>query len=342
MHYHNDNEKSCVRWLHHLMNQGFIQEGYIDDRSITEIKPEEIKDFTQCHFFAGIGGWSQALRLAGWNYDRPIWTASCPCQPFSVAGARKGEDDKRHLWPDLFELIKECRPSVVVGEQVASNLGRDWLASVFDDLETLEYRVAGADLCAAGVGAPHIRQRLYWVAYSERRATERHGFQMAGEEGRSQEEIRQGSQRVWHDAGDGSNPVRLANTDNNNGRANKARGLGRSQEKESPDNTGIRSIDDRIGNPISEGLEGHAWNEQRGCESGREQTDPNGSNNATGGWGNVRWIRCSDGKARPIESRVLPLAHGVPGRMDAIKGYGNAIVPQVAATFIKAIMEIIK
>src|SRR5690554_4930685 len=151
-------------WLRELIKQNLIPPGDVDERSIEDVTGADLKGYTQCHFFAGIGGWSEALRLAGWPADRPVWTGSCPCQPFSQAGKREGTKDPRHLWPEFRRLIAERRPSVVFGEQVASKDGRLWLAGVRADLEALGYAVGAADLCAAGVGAPHIRQRLYWVA----------------------------------------------------------------------------------------------------------------------------------------------------------------------------------
>src|SRR5690606_31057001 len=136
----------------------------VDTRSIEDVTPNDLQGYTQCHFFAGIGGWPLALRLAGWPDDRPVWTGSCPCQPFSQAGKGAGFADERHLWPAFFHLIEQCRPSVVFGEQVASKDGLAWLDLVQADLEGAGYACGAADLCAAGVGAPHIRQRLYWVA----------------------------------------------------------------------------------------------------------------------------------------------------------------------------------
>lgn len=161
--YYNECDPVAAEWLRALVSSGHIAPGDVDERSIVDVAPEDLKGYTQCHFFAGIGGWSYALRLAGWPDDRAVWTGSCPCQPFSHAGLRKGESDARHLWPEFFRLIAECRPPAVFGEQVASQGGRGWLAGVFADLEGVGYAVAGADLCAAGVGAPHIRQRLWWV-----------------------------------------------------------------------------------------------------------------------------------------------------------------------------------
>jgi DNA (cytosine-5)-methyltransferase 1 len=164
--YYNEFDPFAAAWLRELMADGLIAEGEVDERSILDVRPADLRGYDQCHFFAGIGGWPYALRLAGWPDDRPVWTGSCPCQPFSSAGKQKGHDDERHLWPAFYELIAECRPSAVFGEQVASKLGREWLAGVRADLEDARYAVGAADLCAAGVGAPHIRQRLFWVAQS--------------------------------------------------------------------------------------------------------------------------------------------------------------------------------
>jgi len=162
--YYNEIDPYAAAWLRNLVAAGRIAAGDVDERSIRDVKPDDLKAYTQCHFFAGIGVWSAALRLAGWADDRPVWTGSCPCQPFSAAGKGGGFDDERHLWPDLFRLIAECKPGVVFGEQVASKDGLAWLDLVQADLEGADYASAAVDLCAAGVGAPHIRQRLYWVA----------------------------------------------------------------------------------------------------------------------------------------------------------------------------------
>lgn len=163
--YYNENDAYAAAWLRNLVARGLIAPGDVDDRSIVDVRAEDLRGYTQCHFFAGIGIWSHALRTAGWPDERPVWTASCPCQPFSKA--RKQAEptrDARHLWPVLAELIKECRPPVVLGEQVVGTDGRAWFSTVRLQLEAMGFAVGAADLCAAGVGAPHIRQRLFWVA----------------------------------------------------------------------------------------------------------------------------------------------------------------------------------
>ncbi len=291
--YYNEHDPKAAAWLRELIKAGLIAPGDVDERSIEDVCPDDLAGYTQCHFFAGIGGWSYALRLAGWPDDRPVWTGSCPCQPFSAAGAGAGVTDSRHLWPDFWWLVAQRRPAIVFGEQVASRAGREWLAGVRADLEELGYDFGAADLCAAGVGAPHIRQRLYWVADSGLSGPARqrqHG---------GNAEIQQAGRRdEGAAAGFAGGPLgRLGNADS--GR----RELERQQE--------------------------------HGAEQGERRLSADGSS-ARRPWGGAIWLPCADGKARRIEPGIEPLAHGVSGRVGLLRGYGNAIVPQVAAQFVKA------
>lgn len=162
--YYNEIDPYAAQWLRNLIAAGHIAPGDVDERSIELVQAEGLKGYTQCHLFAGIGVWSHALRRAGWPDDRPVWSGSCPCQPFSTAGKGRGFKDKRHLWPAWFRLIEKCRPGTVFGEQVANKLALGWLDTVQADLEDQDYAFGAVDLCAAGVGGPHIRQRLYFVA----------------------------------------------------------------------------------------------------------------------------------------------------------------------------------
>jgi DNA (cytosine-5)-methyltransferase 1 len=172
--YYNEIDPFAAQWLRNLIRAGHIADGEVDERSIKDVKPDDLREFTQCHFFAGIGVWSYALRRAGWPDDRPVWTGSCPCQPFSAAGEGAGFTDDRHLWPTFFHLIEECRPPVVLGEQVASKAAEPWLDLVQTDLETLDYRVAAVAFPTSSVGGPHIRDRLYWVGDSSCSGLEGH------------------------------------------------------------------------------------------------------------------------------------------------------------------------
>ena len=162
--YYNENNAHAAQWLRGLIGHGHIAAGDVDERSILEVKADDLKRYDQCHFFAGIGGWSYALRLAGWPDGRSVWTGSCPCQPFSSAGDQSGSHDARHLWPAFHNLIRERRPRDIFGEQVAGPSGLAWWDHVAADLESDDYAAAAACLPAFCVGANHQRERLFWLA----------------------------------------------------------------------------------------------------------------------------------------------------------------------------------
>lgn len=318
MNYYNDNDPRSVAWLRELMKQNVIPLGDVDERSIKDVTRNDLKGYTQCHFFAGVGGWSEALRLAGIGSDVPIWTGSCPCQPFSNAGQRRGEKDERHLWPEFRRLITECNPPAVFGEQVASKDGRIWLSGVRTDLENLGYAVGAADLCAAGIGAPHIRQRLYWVADSD----SSRGNQLLPRLSQQEPKFNRDSERF----------VRLADS------AIKRNGRLSIQPRRSyqPDINTFRASEngglaDSSGKRLSE--------RYHQLHSGQGEVESYGTE--VNFWSNSIWLPCADGKARRIEPEIFPLAHGIPGRVGLLRGSGNAIVPQVAAEFIMAYMELI-
>lgn len=166
--YYNEIDPFAAQWLRELIKADAIAPGEVDGRSIKEVMPNDLKGFEQCHFFAGIGGWSRALRLAGWDDCRPVWTGSCPCQPFSVAGKGVGAEDERHLWPEFRRLIEACNPAIVFGEQVAGPAGIIWADGVAQDLEATGRTFGAAVLQGALVGAPHYRDRFYFVADASR------------------------------------------------------------------------------------------------------------------------------------------------------------------------------
>jgi DNA (cytosine-5)-methyltransferase 1 len=164
--YYNEIDPFAAQWLRNLIAGGHIAAGEVDERSIEDVRPDDLKGFTQCHFFAGIGVWSHALRLAGWPDDKPVWTGSCPCQPFSSAGKGDGFADERHLWPAFQWLISECKPQHVFGEQVAASNANEWFDLVQADLEGMDYAFGITPFTSASIGAPHIRERAYWVAHA--------------------------------------------------------------------------------------------------------------------------------------------------------------------------------
>lgn len=181
--YYNENNPYAAEWLRHLIYRGLIAPGDVDDRSITDVSASDLAAYAQCHFFAGLGGWSLALRLAGWPDKRPVWTGSCPCQPFSHIGNGKGFADDRHLWPVWKLLIAERRPPVVFGEQSAK--AAEWLRLVRSDLEAMEYAVGAMPIEAASAGAPHLRDRFWFVAHASRGEGGAHGANLPRQGDRS-------------------------------------------------------------------------------------------------------------------------------------------------------------
>ena len=163
MNYYNDNDPFAAKWINALIGENLIPQGYVDARSITDVKPEDLRGFRQCHFFAGIAGWSRALELAGWHPDEPVWTASLPCQPFSVAGKSKGKADERHLFPIFLKKVESEKPETIIGEQVSSKLGREWfdgkekILQAMSDRETI---VRVLQICNAFGDLPPKMQRM--------------------------------------------------------------------------------------------------------------------------------------------------------------------------------------
>ena len=327
MNFYNDNEPYVAQWLRNLELLGYIPPGDISEEPIQKLESWQLINYDQAHFFAGIGGWPLALKMAGWPSGIKTWTGSCPCQPFSVAGQRKGMNDERHLWPSWFERIRECRPEFVFGEQVEGAIGQGWLDGVFGDLEAEGYTCGAVVLGAHSVGAPHIRQRLYWVAYTQRDS---------GRAGRTANKSREGAgkeaTRPSIESGRCSNVSRLEHT------AGEQEGVsGQSREPRSSELIGVADVQ-------QQGLERFSGPEHDRSESGRNGSITLRSTSAGCGvsyWNNYDVIPCADGKARRVESRVFPLASGVSARVGKLRAYGNAIVPPLAAEFVRSVMDVI-
>lgn len=336
MNYYNEWDKGAAAWLRELIKAGLIPNGYVDERSITEVTPSDLEGFTQCHFFAGIGGWPLALQLAGVPESTRLWTGSPPCQPFSVAGQSLGFDDERHLAPVLLRLVRECKPQYFFGEQVAAAIGKYWLDFVFLNLEEKGYACGAAVLPACSVGAPHKRDRLFFGAALL--ANARHSNDASQKE--TAGDVRKETNRSSNQPGGCSIPSRsMADTDGK--RLQGKRPDGDTQGREGSDvrqaglcdGTGVSTVAN-TSNSARQPRKPRAI-ERRLSQGDQEdaaiQTDPH-----HGFWSDADWLGCRDGKFRPVESGTFPLAHGVPARVGRLRGYGNAIVPQCAAEFIKA------
>jgi DNA (cytosine-5)-methyltransferase 1 len=312
--YYNEFDPYAAQWLRNLISAGHIAPGDVDERSIVDVKPEELTGYRQCHFFAGIGGWSLAARLAGWADDRELWTGSCPCQPFSVAGKQAGQTDERHLWPTFAALISARRPAVVMGEQVAAAVGKDWLDGVYSDLEAIGYSCGAAVVPACAVDAPHRRDRLWFVADA---SSGRCAGQAEGQDKqpRRTEVVRAGESSLA-DAASIRGGARLCQGDQIENR----NGIARS----------CSSFD--VADP-DQPCESQGW-EQRSGQLSRARSNSRGS-----AWIGAEWLSGADGKARRFEPSIRLLAHGVPARVGKLRAYGNAIVPQLAAEIIGAYMD---
>jgi DNA (cytosine-5)-methyltransferase 1 len=340
--YYNEIDPFAAQWLRNLIAGGHIAPGEVDERSIEDVTPDDLRGFTQCHFFAGIGVWSHSLRLAGWPDDKPVWTGSCPCQPFSAAGKGDGFDDERHLWPAFFHLISERRPQHVFGEQVASGNANTWFDLVQADLEGMGYAFGLVPFAAAGIGAPHIRERAYWVAHAHSQIDDR------------RRDVRANG---WDEHSDGSHFNGMAYSNHRICDEGETLRTGRNA-----------ALDGSIANRLA-----HTDNEQHSISisrcgheyvsTGRQQNPAAlaglsrycGPLEVNGFWRDADWVFCRDGQWRPVEPGTFPLVDGAAARMGRVepgvarvassnrvgrlKGYGNAINAQAAAEFIRAYME---
>ena len=352
--YYNEIDPYAAEWLRSLIRSGHIADGIVDERSISDVRPDELQEFTQCHFFAGIGVWSYALRAAGWEDDRPVWTGSCPCQPFSGAGNRKGMADKRHLWPHWFHLIEQCRPSTVFGEQVASKDGLGWIDLVQADMEGADYAIGAFDLCSAGFGAPHIRQRLWFVADTD--DTRRQGWISRRSDTERQDQHRHvgcdsATDRVDDTIGDGRNARGIGDHGRNvgeqsdpvveDGRVGNAQHDGQSTitEPRGDDQDASDDAKEQIVSVQSEGAS--ITRDDRSCNGGEGGNDAQARAYETNGfWSDADWLLCRDGKWRPVRPQSFPLVDGATARVGRLRAYGNAITAQVAQGLIESYMEV--
>lgn len=342
--YYNEWDAGAAAWLRELINNKLIPYGYVDERSITEVTPGDLEGFTQCHFFAGIGGWPLALQLAGVPASTQLWTGSPPCQPFSVAGKSLGFEDERHLAPTFLRLIRECKPELLFGEQVAAAIGKHWLDFVFLNLEEKGYSCGAAVLPACSVGAPHKRDRLFFGAIDMADTSNGQRKQQQDEQCSGVQLAHITEKERWDRFGPNSTGLcRMA--DPNNARPQGREGMPERTDKQP---AGAGSVEGWLAKSMRT-----EWDNQRiqrpgegdqaqGSRTAAEFTrcgDTDTANPNHGFWADADWLGCRDRKFRPVESGTFPLANGIPARVGRLRGYGNAIVPQVAAEFIKAFMR---
>jgi DNA (cytosine-5)-methyltransferase 1 len=339
--YYNEFDATAAHVLRHLIAGNVIAPGDVDTRSIKDVHADDLKGYTQCHFFAGGGLWSVAARLAGWPDDKPLWTGSCPCQPFSQAGQGRGFADERHLWPDFHRLIRAVRPNVVVGEQVAGALGYGWLDGVAADLAAEGYASGAVDIPACAVDAPNIRQRLYWVAMADAGLLDgragpvqpsdgQEPANVSGQlvnasrigwgEGRPEPEFRSGRATA---AGADASGVTLGDAIQPGLERQPRHGDGEvgRQEPSRP----VAETDGGDGQMGHAAAPGSFSTAHPGIHRGEESPWPrdaqpqrrNGSF-----WSDHEWIEGHDGKARRTKPRLCDVAYELPGSMDRCFGLG--------------------
>lgn len=342
--YYNEIDPFAAQWLRNLIAAGHIAPGEVDERSIEDVTPDDLRGFTQCHFFAGIGVWSHSLRLAGWPDDRPVWTGSCPCQPFSAAGKGDGFADERHLWPHFFHLISERRPQHVFGEQVAAGNANAWFDLVQADLEGVGYAFGLVPFTSASIGAPHIRERAYWVANADSVISDRRG------------NVRAPGRDEYSNGGD---DVRLADANHDRQQpgcrtgssrecAKQGNNIGRGGQNGGLGNSNVARLEGLSGNDCAAGWERqagpastpgfhdglanssseqyHQCNDspdERGWSRNSEQNRLGGELmrplEVNGFWRDADWLLCRDGKWRPVEPCTFPLVDGAAARMGRVE-----------------------
>jgi len=365
--FYNEIEPYLCTWLNHQIAAGLIAPGRVDGRDIRDLDANDLAGHRQVHLFAGVGGWAYAARLAGWPDDVELWSASCPCQPFSVAGKRGGTNDPRHLWPDVFRLVRQRRPAALVGEQVAAATGQGWLDGVFADLASLGYTCEAAVVPACAVNAPHRRDRLWFVAYTDDARLQRLVGDVAGaEEGwrvadgsAAASGVRDGAGAVGDADGVGGQVDPHAGGRAPGSRARPLAGSGGAgagvvaDADESgaaegwlqrcgefggaggdpADRAGaVSDPDERLRERRPDLTQRHA---QARTAAARDRVGPE-----RGAWDDVEWIVGHDGKARRVpRTGIRLLADGIPARIPRLRAAGNAIVPVLGAEVIRALME---
>lgn len=336
--YYNEIDPYAAQWLRNLIAAGHLAKGEVDERSITEIQPDDLLGFDQCHFFAGIGVWGHALRRAGWADDRPVWTGSCPCQPFSAAGKQEGFADERHLWPTWFNLIRQCRPAIVFGEQVASAL--DWLDLVSTDMEDAGYAFGAADLCAAGFGGAHIRQRLYFTGVANGQQPRLEGH--AGDGHYGSQPRRVNAEQVGSVAASGG-AGGLADTDHQRQSAASVAGFHDKKSDVEPRGRAGGLADAKRDERGQVSADAGRRGEGSGAE-GLDERSGYGSDECRPhapmlGRDAADWLYCRDDKWRPVEPGTFPLADAAASRVGRLRAYGNGLDAETATQFVVAVMD---
>ena len=309
-----------------------------------------------------------------------VITGGFPCQPFSVAGKQKGTSDDRHLWPEMFRIIKALKPRIVVGENVRGIVNiQDGMVfeTVCTNLEDEGYEVQAFNIPAAGVGAPHRRERIWIIATL---GDPKYDGPLTDEIGRRNEEINGGTEKRQNNSfefertsgrednenlsinvantNDEGLRTRIGGSDDDHAKESRSRGTdgGRStsdDERHNTTSTTNETMD--VANTESFRSRETRYSDQEEGSEGSRATQFNGSRgdvaNANGERGCLWEInrqdaedvgQSSEGQRHrwwDFEPNVGRVAHGVRGRVHRLKGLGNSIVPQIVEEIGKALIK---
>ena len=266
-----------------------------------------------------------------------IITGGCPCQPFSVAGKQKGTSDDRHLWPEMFRIIQEFKPRWVIGENVKGliNLENGMVfETVCTDLEGEGYEVRAFNIPAAGVGAPHRRERIWIVAHAKRYNEIQQIQRSNGTQDQIQSKCGQedNTSRIFSR----TSSIRQTNHRHED-MENSRRTLQQGTELREKNEDEIRKED---ANQLERSSSTSEFNLAYTQSSNRDdyETISGNGESQTQKVSRDGSSLSGEGSWWHTEPDVGRVAHGVPGRVHRLKALGNSIVPQIAEEIGKAIM----
>ena len=302
---------------------GLEQTGYFKTTLFSEIDPYCQKILRQ--HWPNVTIIPDVKDIDGKKIKSDVIVGGFPCQPFSVAGKRKGKDDQRHLWPEMFRIIKDAKPSIVIGENVPGIINVQMaLGSCISDLESEGYNVQCFVLPASAVGAPHRRYRVFIIALAN---TECLGWKERAkkrEKSTDKETSNQSDNSSTRQRKKEANKT-LANTDSircsRYKEPKKETSRGRTK-------TSIMSGSKNVSNTNSEGLQGYGQSDSLERKQ-KESIAAKSYIETNRGW----WS---------VEPNVGRVAHGVPDRVDRTKALGNAVIPQLAYAIGISIIKSIK
>ena len=251
-----------------------------------------------------------------------IITGGYPCQPFSNAGRKKGEQDPRHLWPEMFRLIKECRPSWVCAENVSGHI-KLGLDSVLSDLESQGFQTRTFSISASSVGANHKRERVWILAYSERNNDQQEIQGVDGEKKKISGEHRKEDSDTRKPGGTDS--IRKTSDkyveDTRRSLRQGSQFQGKNENKIEKENANLTERPGEASQPDVADTQGVYVQGQHDRQGKRQP------------WGESWWA---------VEPKLGRVAHGVSGRVHRLKALGNSLLPQIPFYLGMAILESMK